>query len=89
MIRPKTVANAKCPPIHAPREKAGSFSRSTAPTPRKRRVSAHPFALTKAQRADVELTLHLCGEGLKPEYAAKLAASVLAFWGIVMWRVLR
>ncbi len=52
-------------------------SASAAPTPRKRRVPAHPFALTKAQRGDVELTLHLCGEGLKPEYAARLAANTV------------
>jgi len=61
--------------VETPAPDAGSNPQSNvavAPAPKKRRVPAHPFALTQAQRAEVELTLHLCTEGLKPAYAGPL-----------------
>lgn len=47
------------------------------PAPKQRRMPRHPFALTQAQRAEVELTGHLCLEGLKPAHAGPLGSNTV------------
>ncbi len=64
-----------------PAPEAGANSQpnlSVVPTPKKRRVPAHSFALTQAQRAELELTLHLCTEGLKPAHAGPLESNTVS-----------